>query len=495
METTQTTAVQQPADVLSVTRTFEAPRSLVFKAWTEPERVVRWWGPKGFTTPYCTIDLRPQGVLHSCMRSPEGRDYWSRNVYREIVEPERIVCTDSFADEQGNPVSPRAYGMSPDWPEEALITVTFAEADGRTRLTIEHAPLKPGPERDMCQQGWNESLDKLADYLAEAQGRAIPATMRAVALDRFGGVEELVLRTLPVPEVGPEEVLIRVESAGVAVWDPFEREGGFAGMFGTEPTFPYVLGSDGAGIVVAVGERVSRFKAGDRVYAAALTNAKGGFYAQYAAVNEETVAPMPGQLTTEQAGALASDAMTALRGLEEVLKLKEGESVMIFGASGGIGHLAVQLAKRKGVRVFAVASGEDGVALARRLGADAVVEGHTQDVAAAARDFAPQGLDAALLTAGGEPAERALAAVREGGRVAYPHGVEPEPEPRPSLTLQGYDVAPGRAALDQLNRLIEAPGTGPFEVHIARTFSLEQAADAHRALAEHFLGKLALRPN
>ncbi|MEP1216984.1 MAG: zinc-binding dehydrogenase [Marinobacter sp.] len=124
------------------------------------------------------------------------------------------------------------------------------------------------------------------------------------------------------------------------------------------------------------------------------------------------------------------DARTALRGLRDALELKNDEALMIFGASGGIGHLAVQLAKRMGARVLAVASGDDGVALAQRLGADAVVEGHSGEVAAAARDFAPHGLDAALVTAGGEVLEQALAAIRDGGRVAYPHGVQPEPKAR-----------------------------------------------------------------
>jgi NADPH:quinone reductase len=87
-------------------------------------------------------------------------------------------------------------------------------------------------------------------------------TMQAAAIDRFGGIETITLRTLRVPEVGPDEVLIRVESAGVAVWDVFEREGGFAQMFGIEPKFPYVLGSDGAGTIAAVGGKVSSFKAG-----------------------------------------------------------------------------------------------------------------------------------------------------------------------------------------------------------------------------------------
>lgn len=315
-------------------------------------------------------------------------------------------------------------------------------------------------------------------------------TMHAAAIDQFGG--PITPHTMPVPQVGPDEILIRVEAAGVGVWDPFEREGGFAKMLGTNPKFPYVLGSDGAGTVTDVGANVSGFKKGDRVYGMSPASPKGGFYAEYAAVKAEHASPIPGKLTVEQAGVLPVDAMTALRGLDDTLNLKSGESVLIFGAGGGIGHLAVQLAKRMGARVFAVASGDDGVALAKRLGADAVVEGHRDDVAAAARAFAPDGLDAALLTAGGAAAERALESIRDGGRVAYPNGVEPEPKGRAGLTVKSYDGMPSPDAIKKLNQLIEA---APFEVHIARTFPLDQAAEAHRALDDHFLGKLALRPS
>ena len=315
--------------------------------------------------------------------------------------------------------------------------------------------------------------------------------MRAAALDRFGGVENIHLKQLPVPEPGPDEILLRVESAGVGVWDPFEREGEFAKMFGTKPTFPYVLGSDGAGTVAAVGAQVHRFKEGDHAYALALTNPKGGFYAEYAVVKEENVSPIPKKLSVEQAGVMPSDALTALRGLDEMLKLKKGESLMVFGAGGGIGHLAVQLAKRMGARVLAVASGEDGVALVKRLGADAVVNGRKDDLEAAARSFAPGGLDAALVTAGGEAADRALRAMRENGRVAYPNGVMPPPKARPGVKVQAYDGEPNPQQIEKLNRLIES---GPFEVHVARTFPLDKAAEAHRELGKHYLGKLALRP-
>src|SRR5207249_8639329 len=141
----------------------------------------------------------------------------------------------------------------------------------------------------------------------------------------------------------------------------------------------------------------------------------------------------------EQAGVMPVDAITALMGLHDTLQLTRGESVMIFGASGGIGHLALQLAKRMGARVLAVASGDDGVALAKRLGADATVNGHEDDVVRAAREFAAGGLDAALVTAGGKATNKALTAVRDGGRVAFPSGVEPEPKARSGISVKRYD--------------------------------------------------------
>jgi NADPH:quinone reductase-like Zn-dependent oxidoreductase len=317
--------------------------------------------------------------------------------------------------------------------------------------------------------------------------------MRAAAIDRFGG--EIKLQMLPVPEVEPGEVLIRVESAGVGVWDKWEREGAFHELFreayGVEPSFPYVIGFDGAGTVAAVGESVTRFKEGDRVYADRHINPKGGFYAEYAVVIADKVSHVPGQLTVEQAGAMPVDAITALLGLDDTLGLVEGESVLIFGAGGGLGHLALQLAKRMGARVFAVASGEDGVELAKRLGADRAVDGRKDDVIAAARAFAPDGLDAALLTAGGKAADRTLETLRDGGRVAYPRGVQPVPEARPGVTIKAYvgDDAT-QEDFEKLNRMISS---GPFDVHVARAFPLEQAAEAHLALDEHYLGKLALK--
>src|SRR3989304_1584067 len=139
---------------LIIIRVFDAPRELVWKAWTEPERVMRWWGPKGFTSPVCKIDLRVGGVYLYCMRSPEGQDFWTTGVYREIVPLERIVYTDSFADREGNVVPATHYGMSADFPLELLLTVTFEEQGGKTKMTLRHVGTPAGEMSDLTAAGW-----------------------------------------------------------------------------------------------------------------------------------------------------------------------------------------------------------------------------------------------------------------------------------------------------------------------------------------------------
>lgn len=162
-------AMTNTAQPLTITRTFAASRERVWKAWTDPEHLKRWWGPQGFTAPVCKIDLRVGGQYLNCMRSPEGQDFWSTGTYRDIVAPERLVCTDSFADAEGNVVPATHYGMSPDFPLELQITVTFAEEAGATRMTLHHLGLPPGEMKEMCAAGWNESFDKLATFLQQKE--------------------------------------------------------------------------------------------------------------------------------------------------------------------------------------------------------------------------------------------------------------------------------------------------------------------------------------
>lgn len=165
MTTIDTPATKPAKQELVITRDFDVPRERVWKAWTVPEHVRRWWGPKGFTSPVSEIDLRVGGAYLNCMRSPEGQEFWSTGVYREIVPLARIVCTDSFADENGNVVPASHYGMEGDWPLELQITVTFEEVGGKTKMTLRHEGIPAGQMRDLCESGWKESFDKLAEIL------------------------------------------------------------------------------------------------------------------------------------------------------------------------------------------------------------------------------------------------------------------------------------------------------------------------------------------
>jgi uncharacterized protein YndB with AHSA1/START domain len=163
---TKSNLVAEPGkQEIVITRIFDAPRELVWKAFTEPERVKRWWGPKNFTAPVCKVDLRVGGVYLYCMRSPEGQDYWNTGVYKEIIPMERLVYTDSFADEKGNVVPATHYGMSADFPLELLVTVTFEEQGGKTKMTLRHVGIPAGEMSDLTAAGWNESFDKLSESL------------------------------------------------------------------------------------------------------------------------------------------------------------------------------------------------------------------------------------------------------------------------------------------------------------------------------------------
>jgi uncharacterized protein YndB with AHSA1/START domain len=149
-------AAAEPAErALVLTRVFNAPRSLVFKAWTEPERLVRWWGPRGFTSTLIVNDVRPGGVYRIHMCGPEGDDHWLQGVYREVMEPERLVMAGAWTDADGKPTSP-----------ETVLTVTFTEHDGKTRLTLRQAVFESVTARDAHRDGWTSSLDRLAAYLA-----------------------------------------------------------------------------------------------------------------------------------------------------------------------------------------------------------------------------------------------------------------------------------------------------------------------------------------
>ncbi len=317
---------------------------------------------------------------------------------------------------------------------------------------------------------------------------AVPATMRAAAIDRKGGPEVLTLHQLPVPKPGPGEVLIALDSAGVGPWDIDVRE---RLDYWKNQTFPVVLGVDGAGTVAAVGAAVRGFKVGDAVYAYAWDNPKGGFYAEYVALPATAVAHVPAGMSLKDAGAMAVSALTALQGIDDALHIKSGEILIIHGASGAVGSLALQFARLRGARLLATASGEDGVSFVKRLGATAAVDGRHGDIRAAAREFAPGGVDAVLALAGGDALEACIDALKPTGRVAFPSGVRPEPRARAGLSVVKYDALTGPAEYERLNQAIVA---AKLEVPVAAEFPLAEAGKAQeRMAAGHVLGKIVLR--
>jgi uncharacterized protein YndB with AHSA1/START domain len=160
-----------PQQDLVITRIFDAPRDLVFRAWTDPKHVAQWWGPHGFTTPVCELDVRPGGAIRIDMQGPDGVMYPSKGVFHEVVPPERLVfTTEAFEDAEGKSQL------------EVLNTVTFAEYDGKTKLTLQSEIIRSSPAvaaaLDGMAEGWNQSLDRLTEHLEQSLGETMMATTK-----------------------------------------------------------------------------------------------------------------------------------------------------------------------------------------------------------------------------------------------------------------------------------------------------------------------------
>lgn len=231
---------------LVIERSFDASREAVWKAWTDPLALGTWWGPKHFTAPVIKSDLRQGGKYLFSMRGPDGKEFWSTGTYREIVPPERLVMTDSFADERGNVVPAAHYGMGTEMPLELLVTVTLKEEGGRTRLTLRHEGIPEGMLAEMTKTGWSESFDKL-------EAAIVPEDRTRLVAER-GKPDVIVTRTFDAaPETlfsiytdkklipqwwGPARLATTVEKMDVkqgGLWRIVQREKGreyiFSGVY------------------------------------------------------------------------------------------------------------------------------------------------------------------------------------------------------------------------------------------------------------------------
>lgn len=313
--------------------------------------------------------------------------------------------------------------------------------------------------------------------------RAIPATMRAIVIDAYGGADKLHLADIAIPATGADEVLIRVAAAGVGIWDVKQRDGDF----GRGAFFPLVLGAECSGEVVRLGTNVRRddLKLGDSVYSYFM--GKQGAYAEYVNVKSSAVARKPARLLDTEAAAVPVDAITAYQGLYDELQLKKGQTIFIAGGSGGVGTMAVQMARNAGATVIASTS-EANLDYVRSLGAETVVDYTKGDVIDAVRKAYPNGVDAALDCVGGKSAQTTVRAVRDGGRFADLTG-EDVGSPR-GITVGHVQSEATVARLSALSKMFDG---GSLRVFIERAFPLNEARAAQDLVAKgHVRGKVIL---
>ncbi|MFC8517559.1 NADP-dependent oxidoreductase [Streptomyces sp. NPDC057257] len=308
--------------------------------------------------------------------------------------------------------------------------------------------------------------------------------MHAVVQTSFGGPEVLAYTETDVPEPGPGEVLLRVAGAGVNPGDAVLR----AGRVPELVALPWTPGNDVSGVVERVGEGVTRFVPGDQVYGM-LAVSRRGAYAEFTAVPADALAFAPKNLDLAHAGAVPLVAVTAWQALAVLARVRPGDRVLIHAAAGGVGHVAVQLAKELGAHVIGTARAANHDRL-RELGADELID-HT------ATDFetAVAPVDVVLDLVGGSYGPRSLDVLRPGGLLigaAIDPGTDEEQAAARGLRYTWVTAEPSGDLLQQVTGRIE---TGRLRVQVQRTYPLAEAAEAHRAIeARRTTGKIVLVP-
>jgi len=332
-------------------------------------------------------------------------------------------------------------------------------------------------------------LTLLAALVASPVLLAIPTaqsatpTMKAVVIHEYGGPEVLKYEDMPRPEPKDDELLIRVVAAGVNPVDGMIREG----MFAKEGNraFPIILGGDVAGVVEKVGSKITKFKAGDPVFAYVSLDNSGG-YAQYALVTEREAAPKPKSLTYMEAAAVPIVAMTAWQALIDTAKLSAGQTVLIHGGSGGVGSFAIQIAKARGAKAIATASTANQDFL-KQLGADVAIDYTKQKFEDVAKD-----VDVVLDSIGRDTLARSYAVVKKGGiivsLVARPKESELE---KHGIRGTALNVEPNSEELAEIGKLIDDK---KIKVIVSQTFPLSEAMKAQEQVATgHTRGKIVLK--
>jgi NADPH:quinone reductase-like Zn-dependent oxidoreductase len=329
---------------------------------------------------------------------------------------------------------------------------------------------------------WMHKLIGIALFLNAAVLSADHATMRAVSIAKFGGPEVLRVESVARPVASPGELLVRVHAASVNPVDALARAGEAEGITGA--AVPYVPGFDISGVVVAIGPGVKSFRRGDAVFAM-LDLRRGGGYAEYAVVKESEAARKPRRLSHIQAAAVPLTALTAWQALFDTADLKRGQTVLIHGGAGGVGSMAIQLAKWKGAHVIATASASNHDYL-RTLGADVVIDYRAQKFDEVASD-----IDVVLDPIGGDTQKRSLAILRPGGILVSLVGLGPSARSATNLRAESILV---KASGKQLAQIAEVINAGRLTPTVSHTFALDRASDAHiQSETGHTRGKIVLK--
>lgn len=315
----------------------------------------------------------------------------------------------------------------------------------------------------------------------EAAPGSETAMMRAVVIHAYGGPDVMKLEDVARPEPAEDEVLIRVVAASINPVDVAIRKGYFAKLVGN---LPRILGMDAGGIVEKVGNKVTRYKAGDPVFAFFTLEGEGG-YAEFVAAKEEEVAPKPSTVSFAQAAGAGAAGVTAWEALIDTANLRSGQTVLIHGGSGGVGHLAIQIAKARGAKVFATASPANQEFL-RQMGADVAIDYTVTKFEDVAKDF-----DVVLDTVGRDTLERSYGVVKKGGIIVSIVD-EPKPAALEAHGIRGVALrcTPKAGVLEELGRLMGAKKLTPV---ISQTFPMTQVVQAHNQIATgHTRGKIVL---
>jgi len=327
------------------------------------------------------------------------------------------------------------------------------------------------------------TLVALDGFLNFAFAQTAQPTMKAVVLNEYGGAEVLKYRDVPRPEPKEDEILVRVIAAAVNPVDSYVRQGMFAKR-GIDNR-PLIIGSDIAGVVEKTGANAKRFKAGDAVYSY-LAVTRGGAYAEFAIAKESETALKPKNVGFEEAASVPLAGTTAWQALIDSAKIQQGQIVLIHGGSGGVGSLAIQIAKARGLRVIATASTEHQ-ALLKQLGVDQAIDYKTTKFEDTVKD-----VDLVLNCVRADALAHSYGVVRKGGTIV---SITDEPEQgecaKRGLTCSRMGAHPDPKVLEELTKLIEA---GKMKAIVSQTFPLAEANKAHQQIeTHHTLDKIVLK--